>query len=101
MPSACVSTFLTRGPYCCCVSLPIPLAVAQPVPSCARLLGVINSVLLVPVCISFATIIYRDPFFANHLPMLVKLVLFSALVHQAIFTACSTLPFAIGQVLRT
>jgi hypothetical protein len=29
---------------------------------------------LVPICISFATIIYRDPFFSPHLPMLLKLV---------------------------
>ena len=63
-----------------------------------RLFGVINSVLLVPVCISFATIIYRDPFFNDHLPMLIKMVLCSAMCHQVVFTTFSSLPFAIGQV---
>ena len=46
-----------------------------PFPLYARsMYGVIQSVLLVPICISFATIIYRDPFFSAHLPMLIKLV---------------------------
>ena len=39
-----------------------------------RLFGVINSILLVPVAISFANIIFRDVFFEAHLPMLIKLV---------------------------
>ena len=60
--------------------------------------GVIQSVLLVPICISFATIIYRDPFFSAHLPMLIKLVTASCAVHQTIFCCFSTLPFAVGQV---
>ena len=58
----------------------------------------IQSVMLVPVCISFATIIFRDTFFVNHLPMLIKLVMFSCTIHQVVFTARSTLPFAVGQV---
>jgi len=51
--------------------------------------------------IGFAAIIFRHPAFhkdAALYALLVKLVLFSSAVHQATFTAASTLPFAIGQV---
>jgi SulP family sulfate permease len=60
--------------------------------------GVINSVMLIPVTISFCSIIYRDKGFEEYLPQLVKLVLFSSLIHQWAFTYFSSLPFAIGQV---
>ena len=81
----------------------VPISSAKPKPSSrstwlAPLYGVINGILLIPVSISFTSIIYSDPFFQPYLPQLVKLVLFSSLVHQIAFTALSSLPFAVGQV---
>ena len=63
--------------------------------------GVINAVVVAPVMIGFAAIIFRHPAFHEDptvYPALVKLVLFSSMVHQCAFSACSTLPFSIGQV---
>lgn len=62
------------------------------------LYGVINAVMLVPVMISFCSIIFRNVAFSSSLPQLIKLVLFSSAVHQLAFTVFSSLPFAIGQV---
>eukprot|EP00054_Salpingoeca_dolichothecata_P023001 m.152094 g.152094 ORF g.152094 m.152094 type:complete len:1056 (+) comp24534_c0_seq1:22-3189(+) len=62
------------------------------------LFGAINSIILIPVMISFANIIFRDKFFEPYLPILVKLVLFSSIVHQVMFSLISSLPFAVGQV---
>ena len=62
------------------------------------MIGLINAVMAAPVMISYATIIFRDPFFRPYMPSLIKLVLFSAIVHQACFALWSSLPFAIGQV---
>ena len=50
---------------------------------------------------SFASIIFSDPFFAPYLPSLVKLVLFSAAMHQICYVASSTMDFAVGQVQDT
>ncbi|KAI9918957.1 hypothetical protein PsorP6_011770 [Peronosclerospora sorghi] len=60
--------------------------------------GVLNTVILVPLMISFAQIIFRDPEFQPYMNDLVKLVLVSAAVHQLCFTCVSSLPFAMGQV---
>ncbi|KAF4318564.1 hypothetical protein BBO99_00007270 [Phytophthora kernoviae] len=60
--------------------------------------GVLNTVILVPLMISFAQIIFRDPEFQPYMNDLVKLVLVSAAVHQICFTFVSSLPFAMGQV---
>jgi len=60
--------------------------------------GLINGVVLVPVMIGFAQIIFRDPFFEPKKALLVKAVLFSCVVHQTAFGLMSTLPFAVGQV---
>ncbi|KAG7390901.1 hypothetical protein PHYPSEUDO_006385 [Phytophthora pseudosyringae] len=60
--------------------------------------GVLNTVILVPLMISFAQIIFRDPEFQPYMNDLVKLVLVSAAVHQICFTCVSSLPFAMGQV---
>uniref|UniRef100_M4B5U6 STAS domain-containing protein n=1 Tax=Hyaloperonospora arabidopsidis (strain Emoy2) TaxID=559515 RepID=M4B5U6_HYAAE len=60
--------------------------------------GVLNTVILVPLMISFAQIIFRDPEFQPYMNDLVKLVLVSAAVHQICFTCLSSLPFAMGQV---
>lgn len=64
------------------------------------LFGLINSIVLVPVMIGFAQIIFRHEFFHKngYMPSLVKLVLSASIVHQISFTALSSLPFAIGQV---
>ena len=63
--------------------------------------GLINAVVVSPVMIGFAAIIFRHKAFhedAGTYAQLVKLVLFSSAVHQAAFSAYSSLPFAIGQV---
>lgn len=66
--------------------------------STGLLYGTINGIMCIPVTISFCTIIYRDKGFETYLPQLVKLVLFSSMIHQWAFTYFSSLPFAIGQV---
>ena len=60
--------------------------------------GLISGVILIPIGISFCSIIFRDQEFSSVEPALVKLVLFSSVVHQLVFTTFSTLPFAVGQV---
>ena len=62
--------------------------------------GLMNMVVGVPAMIAFTSIIFRDPQFHDpHIfPQLVKLVLFSGFVHQVVFSASSSLTFAIGQV---
>lgn len=62
------------------------------------LYAALNTIICVPLMISFAQIIFRDPVFQPFLNDLVKLVLMSAAIHQLCFTATSSLPFAIGQV---
>ena len=67
----------------------------------AVMYGVINAVVVTPVMIGFAAIIFRDQAFHQDPAVyatLVKLVVFSSTVHQAAFTAFSSLPFAVGQV---
>eukprot|EP00967_Tisochrysis_lutea_P102446 scaffold154273_cov37-Tisochrysis_lutea.AAC.3 len=54
--------------------------------------------------VGFAAIIFRNAAFHRDPAIyarLVKLVLFSASLHQAVFVAVSSLPFAVGQVLAT
>lgn len=62
--------------------------------------GVMNVVVGVPAMVAFSSIIFRDPQFhdAEYFPQLVKLVLFSGFVHQCVFSATSSLRFAVGQV---
>lgn len=62
------------------------------------LYGIINSIMVLPVSISFCSIIFRNKFFETHIPVLVKLVLFSSSIHQFTFSINSSLPFAVGQV---
>jgi SulP family sulfate permease len=62
------------------------------------LYGCINTLMVIPVSISFCSIIFRDAAFAPYLPFLVKLVLFSSAIHQICFSLFSSLPFAVGQV---
>ena len=54
--------------------------------------------MLIPVTISFCTIIFRDAAYDSEIPKLIKLVIFSSLMHQFAFSWNSSLPFAIGQV---
>lgn len=60
--------------------------------------GLINASICLPASISFSTIIFRHEAFAPHLPVLVRLVIFSSAVHAAIFVWLSSMPFAVGQV---
>jgi hypothetical protein len=62
------------------------------------LYGMIHSTIVIPVIMSFGTIIYRHPIFVPYMTPLIHLTLVSSMVHQITFSICSTLPFAIGQV---
>eukprot|EP00879_Flechtneria_rotunda_P026975 GHRR01028828.1.p1 GENE.GHRR01028828.1~~GHRR01028828.1.p1 ORF type:complete len:515 (+),score=170.87 GHRR01028828.1:54-1547(+) len=61
------------------------------------LYGIINSIVGIPTMISFAAIVYQDPFYKPLLGQLARLSFFSAATHQLVFTLCSSLPFAVGQ----
>ncbi|KAG2770253.1 hypothetical protein PC116_g19996 [Phytophthora cactorum] len=67
----------------------------------AVLAGVVVSIVLCPVMIGFATMIFSHPDFSETLPMLTKLVFASSTMHQVVITSLSPLPFAIGQVQDT
>lgn len=62
------------------------------------LYGAINAIIILPVTISFTAIIFRERIFEDYVPIFVKLVLFSSVIHQIIFSLLSSLPFAVGQV---
>ncbi|EEY60920.1 Sulfate Permease (SulP) Family [Phytophthora infestans T30-4] len=62
------------------------------------LYGVVNAVRAIPTMYGYAVIIFSHHAFANFMPALSKLVIFSSAVHQVMFTLMSTMPFAIGQV---
>mmetsp|Transcript_33295 Transcript_33295/g.54961 ORF Transcript_33295/g.54961 Transcript_33295/m.54961 type:complete len:585 (+) Transcript_33295:154-1908(+) len=62
------------------------------------LYGLINAFIVLPVLMSFSSIIYRDAAFAPYMPVLMKLTMFSGMVHQICFSTLSGLPFAVGQV---
>ena len=64
----------------------------------SALYGFISSLMVLPVSISFCSIIFSDTAFASYLPHLVKLVLFSSAIHQLCFATFSSLTFAVGQV---
>ena len=67
----------------------------------ALLYGLINTIVVTPVMIGFAAIIFRHNAFHRDpavYSQLVKLVLFSSAVHQTAFTTTSTLPFARNEV---
>ncbi|GLD99565.1 hypothetical protein PINS_up008291 [Pythium insidiosum] len=64
----------------------------------AVLYGIINSILTIPCMYGYAAIIFSHHDFAAFMPSLSKLVMFSSVVHQVLFTLLSSLPFAIGQV---
>ena len=60
--------------------------------------GLLTSTMMIPVMLSFTSIIFRDQVFADYMPLLIKLVLCSAFVHQIAMLCFSSLPFAVGQV---
>jgi MFS superfamily sulfate permease-like transporter len=60
--------------------------------------GVINAAIVLPVLMSFGSIIYRDDFFGPYMPVLIRLTVISGMIHQVCFSTLSSLPFAVGQV---
>ena len=61
--------------------------------------GLIQAIICLPTMISFCAIVFRDRrTYGPVLGALAKLAFLSSGVHQAVFTARSTLPFAVGQV---
>ncbi len=54
--------------------------------------------MLIPIMISFTNIIFREKVFVPFFPLLVRLVLFSASVHQVVFLIFSSLPVAVAQI---
>mmetsp|Transcript_34589 Transcript_34589/g.81539 ORF Transcript_34589/g.81539 Transcript_34589/m.81539 type:complete len:615 (-) Transcript_34589:29-1873(-) len=66
--------------------------------SLSVLYGAINCTIVLPVIMSFGNIIYRDNAFIPYMPVLIKLTLFSGMIHQLCFSLFSTLDFAVGSV---
>ncbi|CAN0095004.1 unnamed protein product, partial [Ascophyllum nodosum] len=64
----------------------------------ALVYGSVNALMAIPVLYGYAAIIFRHEVFAPFMPALTKLIIFSSMVHQIVFSIMSTLPFAIGQV---
>ena len=86
---------------------PLPPSAAAPPPrsawSCRTLahdasFGLILASMEIPCMIGYTQIIFKDAFFAQYMDVLLKLVFFSCMVHQASFMLGSRLPFAIGSV---
>ena len=77
-----------------------PLTAAEPPTTAVHdiTFGLILASMEIPCMIGYAQIIFKDSFFAEDMHDLLKLVLFSCMVHQASFMIASRLPFAIGSV---
>ena len=67
-------------------------------PLVSLLYGLVNISVVLPVIMSFGSIIYHDDFFRPYLSVLMKLTVISGAVHQLTFSTTSSLPFAVGQV---
>jgi len=67
-------------------------------PLVSLLYGLVNTSIVLPVIMSFGSIIYHDDFFRPYLSILMKLTVVSAAIHQITFSTLSSLPFAVGQV---
>lgn len=67
-------------------------------PLVSLLYGLVNTSIVLPVIMSFGSIIYHDDFFRPYLSVLMKLTVISGAVHQMTFSTVSSLPFAVGQV---
>lgn len=59
--------------------------------------GLINAVVGIPIMISFAAIVFKEPVYEPYLPQLARLAILSAGVHQLIYNLRSSFPFAVGQ----
>lgn len=64
----------------------------------AVVFGLINAAVGLPALIAFAAIVFQAPVFTPYLGSLCKMFFFSSGIHQLVFVAMSSLPFAIGQV---
>nr|CCA16244.1 Sulfate Permease (SulP) Family putative [Albugo laibachii Nc14] len=64
----------------------------------AILSGIIITIVICPCLLGFSTLIFSHHDFEPYLPLLIKLVFMSSIVHQLIITISSPLHFAIGQV---
>lgn len=61
--------------------------------------AVINVIIGIPSLYGYAAVIFNHEVFTPHMNTLSKLVIFSSLIHQLVFTSCSSLStFAIGTV---
>ncbi|KAL9180767.1 hypothetical protein ACHAXT_011220 [Thalassiosira profunda] len=67
-------------------------------PILSLLYALVNLSIVLPVLMSFGSIIYHDDFFRPYLSVLMKLTVVSGAVHQITFSTVSSLPFAVGQV---
>jgi len=67
-------------------------------PIISILYGLVNTSIILPVLMSFGSIIYHHDFFRPYLSTLMKLTVLSGAVHQITFSSVSSLPFAVGQV---
>ncbi|KAL3772841.1 hypothetical protein ACHAWU_002350 [Discostella pseudostelligera] len=67
-------------------------------PYISILFGLVNSSIVLPIIMSFGSIIYQHEFFRPYLSTLIKLTVISGAVHQIVFSTISSLPFAVGQV---
>ena len=67
-------------------------------PVLSLLYGLVNTSIILPVLMSFGSIIYHDEFFRPYLSVLMKLTVVSGAIHQITFSTVSSLPFAVGQV---
>ena len=67
-------------------------------PILSLLYGLVNTSIILPVLMSFGSIIYHDEFFRPYLSVLMKLTVVSGAIHQITFSTVSSLPFAVGQV---
>jgi len=63
------------------------------------LYGIINSIALVPVLVSYIHIVFNShKEFGEYIPRLVKTMFLSSAIHQLVFSWRSAMPFAVGQV---
>ncbi|CAD7970545.1 unnamed protein product [Amoebophrya sp. A120] len=60
--------------------------------------GIINFVCVLPVIVAYAHIVYASNDFEEYMPYILKVVMLSCCIHQALFSWFSRLPFSIGQV---
>ena len=67
-------------------------------PILSFLYALVNMSIVLPVLMSFGSIIYHDDFFRPYLSVLMKLTVISGAIHQLTFATVSSLPFAVGQV---